>query len=74
VLAIYLSVVAGMSVLLGWLFDFVLGGANPVFAGEHLEVFAWWEQALAGATSLALVGLLVRRLVRARRARKTSGR
>ncbi len=74
VLAIYLGVVAVMSVLLGWLFDFVLGGAGAAAASAHHESFAWWEQALAGATSLALVGLLVRRLVRSRRARlRTSG-
>ena len=58
------------SLLLGWLFDFVLPAPGAAAAVEHHETFAWWELTLAGATSLALVGLLVRRLVRARRARR----
>lgn len=70
VLAIYLGVVAGMSVLLGWLFDFVLGAPGTAIAAGHHEAFAWWEQAVAVLTSLALVGLLIRRLVRARRRRR----
>ncbi len=71
VLAIYLGVVALMSVLLGWLFDFVLGGAAAgAVAAGHVHGHAWWQQLLAGAMALALVGLLLRRLVLARRARR----
>lgn len=62
VLAVYLGVVAVMSVLLGWLFDFVLGAAPSGVASSHHMTTSWWAIALAVLMSALLLWLLMRRL------------
>ncbi|MEI6412926.1 MAG: permease [Pseudomonadota bacterium] len=64
VMAIYLGVVAVMSLLLGWLFDFLLGDSFSQVTHHHHESGADAIQILsAGLVSLLLMGLIVRRLL-----------
>ncbi len=72
VLAIYLATVAGLSILFGLLFDFVLGTPTGATGHAHLHGPAWIETTAAIAMSALLLGLTLRRLTNRIKAKSAS--
>ena len=63
VAAIYVGTVAVGSVLLGWFFDGVIGGAGAGAAGPHIHGEPhWWAIACAVAATIMIAAHIVRRL------------